>query len=78
MAAPGPLYRSAVGSPLLADQALYGRIGSEAEARTLVDRIVVPVRSGRAWPAMAGQVCRIVAIEGPQVVDFNAWNPNRG
>ena len=22
----------------------------------------------------AGQVCRIVAIEGPQVVDFNAWN----
>ncbi len=22
----------------------------------------------------AGQTCRIVAIEGPQVVDFNAWN----
>jgi uncharacterized protein YcgI (DUF1989 family) len=22
----------------------------------------------------AGQVCRIVEIEGPQVVDFNAWN----
>jgi hypothetical protein len=22
----------------------------------------------------AGQLCRIVAVEGPQVVDFNAWN----
>lgn len=22
----------------------------------------------------AGQVCRIIAMEGPQVVDFNAWN----
>jgi uncharacterized protein YcgI (DUF1989 family) len=22
----------------------------------------------------AGQVCRVVAVEGPQVVDFNAWN----
>lgn len=22
----------------------------------------------------AGQICRIVATEGPQVVDFNAWN----
>jgi len=34
----------------------------------------VPMRSGKAWSVLAGQVCRIVAVEGPQVVDFNAWN----
>jgi len=74
MAVPGPLYRASAGSPLLADAGLYGRIGREVEARTLVDRIVVTVRSGRAWPVLAGQICRIVAVDGPQVVDFNAWN----
>lgn len=74
MASSGSLYRASVSSPLLADPTFYGRIGREAEARTLIDRIIVPVRSGRAWPVMARQVCRIIAIEGPQVVDFNAWN----
>ena len=34
----------------------------------------MPIRSGYAWPVRAGQVCRVVAVEGPQVVDFNAWN----
>src|SRR4029077_11936146 len=71
---PGPLYRASVGSPLHPDPTFYGRIGREHEARSLIDRIIVPVRSGRAWPVTAGQVCRIVAIDGPQVVDFNAWN----
>ena len=74
MASPGPLYRASVGSPLRADPAFYGRIGREEEARQLIDRIVVPARSGRAWPVMAGQVCRVVVIEGPQVVDLNVWN----
>jgi uncharacterized protein YcgI (DUF1989 family) len=74
MASPGPLYRTSVGSPLHADTAFYGRIAREEYARTLVDRIVVAVRSGRAWPVLAGQVCRIIAVEGPQVVDFNVWN----
>ena len=32
------------------------------------------MRSGRAWPVRAGQLFRIVAVEGPQVADFNAWN----
>ena len=74
MASPGPLYRATVGSPLLADPTLYDLIGHETAARTLIDRTIVPVRSGRAWPVMAGHVCRLVAIEGPQVVDFNAWD----
>jgi uncharacterized protein YcgI (DUF1989 family) len=71
---PAPLYEPITGSPLLVDRALYRSIADEVERRTLVDKFVVPPRSGRAWPAAAGQVCRIVAVEGPQVVDFNAWN----
>ncbi len=73
---PNPLYDSAADSPLTVDKTLYGRLGSSIERRTVVEKFVVPVRSGKAWPVMAGQICRIVAIEGPQVVDFNAWNLN--
>src|SRR5262249_8235307 len=68
---PSPLYDPKFGSPLLVDQPLYGRLGNEVERRSLVDSFIVPIRSGKAWPALAGQVCRIVAVEGPQVVDFN-------
>src|SRR5262245_59194722 len=71
---PSPLYEPKFGSPLLADQSLYGRLGGEVERRSLVDSCIVPIRSGKAWPVLAGQICRIVAVEGPQVVDFNAWN----
>ena len=35
---------------------------------------MVPIRSGRAWPVKAGQLCRIVVVEGPQVADLNLWN----
>jgi uncharacterized protein YcgI (DUF1989 family) len=71
---PTPLYESTAATPLTAPRALYERIASSAERRTLVETFVVSPRSGKAWPVKAGQVCRIVAIEGPQVVDFNAWN----
>jgi uncharacterized protein YcgI (DUF1989 family) len=53
---------------------LYKRLAARREDRTLVESFVVRARSGRAWPVKAGQICRIVAIEGPQVVDFNCWN----
>jgi uncharacterized protein YcgI (DUF1989 family) len=56
------------------DRAFYGRLAAETGGRQLVEQFVVPIRSGRAWPVRAGQLCRIVAVEGPQVVDFNAWN----
>jgi uncharacterized protein YcgI (DUF1989 family) len=69
---PKPLYEPSFGSALLVDQTFYGRLGREVDCRTLVDRFIVPIRSGKAWPVQAGQICRIVAIEGPQVVDFNA------
>ncbi len=61
---------------LAIDKAFYGRIAEATGQRKLVEQIVVPIRSGRAWPVRQGQVCRLVAIEGPQVADFNAWNLN--
>src|SRR5215216_4487471 len=59
---------------LTIDRELYARIGEATDRRKLVEQIVVPIRTGRAWRVRAGQVSRVVAIEGPQVCDFNAWN----
>lgn len=70
---PQPAYRTSVGGSLGVDRAFYARI-ADLPGRREVDRFVVPIRSGRAWPVRAGQVCRVVAIDGPQVGDFNAWN----
>ena len=55
------------------DRAFYQRLG-ETTRRTLVQKTIVPIRTGHAWPVRAGQLCRVVAVEGPQVCDFNAWN----
>ena len=74
MAKPRVIYEAKPGSPLDVDRAFYGRLARETHGRTLVDRFVVPRRSGRAWPVRAGQLFRIVAVEGPQVADLNLWN----
>src|SRR5947208_16569242 len=71
---PKPLYEASRDSPLTVAQAFYERLANAVEERHLEENFIVPVRSGKAWPVKAGQICRIVAIEGPQVVDFNAWN----
>ena len=76
MPAPRVIYQPKPGSPIDVDRELYGRLGQDAHSRTLVDQFVVPIRSGRAWPVLAGQICRIVVVEGAQVADFNAWNLN--
>ncbi len=65
---------SASGGPLDLDREFYGRLARETGRRSLVEKFVVPIRSGKAWPVRAGQLCRIVVIEGPQVADFNCWN----
>jgi len=52
----------------------YARLAPDAGTRTLVDRFVIPRRSGRAWPVRAGQIFRILALEGPQVADLNVWS----
>jgi len=56
------------------DTDLYLRIGRETTRRTSVHRHVVPIRTGYAWPVRAGQVVRLVTIEGPQVCDLNLWS----
>ena len=76
MPTPRVIYQPKAGSPIDVDREFYGRLGQDTESRTPVERFVVPIRSGRAWPVLAGQVCRIVVVEGAQVADFNAWNLN--
>ena len=76
MPAPRVIYQPKPGSPIDVDREFYGRLGRDTDSRSLVEQFVVPIRSGRAWPVLAGQICRIVVVEGAQVADFNAWNLN--
>jgi uncharacterized protein YcgI (DUF1989 family) len=69
-----PIYQASKGSALDVDRAFYQQIASAQERRTLTEKLVVPIRSGRAWRVPAGHVFRIVTIEGPQVGDLNIWN----
>ena len=74
MPKPRVIYVPTPGSPIDVDRDFYGRLARETDSRSQVESFVVPIRSGRAWPVLAGQLCRIVVVEGPQVADFNAWN----
>jgi len=74
MPEPRVCYERKSGTPIDVDRKFYGRLAERTDQRTLVDRFIVPIRSGKAWPVRAGQLCRIVVVEGPQVADFNAWN----
>src|SRR5438034_277117 len=74
MAQPHVIYQAKPGSALEVNRAFYTRLAPDAGKRTLVERFVIPRRSGRAWPVRAGQIFRIVAVEGPQVADLNVWN----
>jgi uncharacterized protein YcgI (DUF1989 family) len=71
---PQPAYLQSINSPLVVDRELYGRLAEQIDSRSLVEEFVIPIRSGRAWTMRAGQLCRIVAIDGPQVGDLNLWN----
>jgi len=64
---------STPGGPLDVDRKFCDRLARETDERSLVERLVVPIRSGKAWSVRAGQLCRIIVIEGPQVADFNCW-----
>ncbi|HEX6445489.1 MAG TPA: urea carboxylase-associated family protein [Streptosporangiales bacterium] len=72
MKPPTPAYRATRGGPLDVDRAFYDRVA--AAERTPAQALTVPPRSGRAWEVRAGQVFRIVEVEGPQVGDLNLWN----
>ena len=74
MPKPRIIYDPKPGMPLYVDRELYGRFANDTKARTLDSKFVVPKRTGKAWPVKAGQICRVVLIEGPQVADLNMWN----
>lgn len=67
-----PAYRGTRGGPLDINREFYDRVAS-APGRALVEELTIPIRTARAWEVRAGQVCRIVAVDGPQVGDFNCW-----
>lgn len=50
--------------------------GLVAAKRKIIEEFVIPIRRGRAWVVPAGTICRITAVEGPQVGDLNLWNLN--
>ncbi|ODV83271.1 hypothetical protein CANARDRAFT_203416 [[Candida] arabinofermentans NRRL YB-2248] len=65
-------------SPLYANRELYdGIIKTDKNGeRELVEKFIIPIRSGKAWKVPKGYICRIITIEGPQVADLNIWNFN--
>lgn len=68
--APKPAYIANPGSALHADRELYSSIAQTASvpgARELVENLIVPERSGKAFVVKAGNVCRITTPKGPQV-----------
>ena len=67
-------YQASAGSALDVDKNLYRAIAGSIGSRRLVEKFVIPIRSGRAWKVPAGHVFRIVTVEGPQVADLNLWN----
>jgi len=44
------------------------------EALKLLDKFVIPKQSARAFEVRKSQILRVIAIEGPQVADLNAFN----
>ncbi len=74
MAKPYVIYSRMPDTPIDVDRAFYDRLARESEKREKISQFIIPARSGKAWPVLAGQICRIVVPEGPQVGDFNAWN----
>lgn len=68
-------YYQAPGSVLDVARDFYDRLAEATDARELVERFVIPIRSGRAWEVPAGDLCRVlISPEGPQCGDFNVWN----
>ena len=74
MGSPPAAYQPKAGSILDVDKAFYDRLAGRVDDRELVERFVIPIRSGRAWAIRAGWLCRIITREGPQVGDLNVWN----
>ncbi|MGH3502043.1 MAG: urea carboxylase-associated family protein [Nocardioidaceae bacterium] len=55
------------------DWELYQEI-ADPSGRTLARRLELRMGEGKAWPVVAGQVCRVTVRGGSQVGDLNLWN----
>jgi uncharacterized protein YcgI (DUF1989 family) len=64
------------------DAALTGSRYAETargQPRQLAQSFIIPARTGKAFPLMAGKIVRVSCVEGPQVADmivFNLHDPN--
>jgi uncharacterized protein YcgI (DUF1989 family) len=68
-------YQATAGGGATLDTDFYDRLADDVDGRELVERFVIPKRSGRAWEVSAGHLCRIlITDEGAQCGDFNVWN----
>jgi len=56
-------YQSKSGGPLDVNRNFYKHL-AESPNRKLVDKFIIPIRSGRAWEVPAAHLCRIIAITG--------------
>jgi uncharacterized protein YcgI (DUF1989 family) len=74
MGSPPSAYQPRTGGALDVDRAFYDRLAERTLGRELVERFVLPIRSGRAWEVPAAHLFRVIAPEGPQVGDLNVWN----
>ncbi|MGD8429151.1 MAG: DUF1989 domain-containing protein [Ectothiorhodospiraceae bacterium] len=74
MPSPSAAYQSSRGSALEVNRPFYERIAQATSRRRLTEEFTIPIRSGRAWHVPAGNVFRIITVEGPQVGDLNIWN----
>ncbi|KAL2435304.1 hypothetical protein ABEF95_015302 [Exophiala dermatitidis] len=72
MPEPHPAYLPTGDSVLSVDQKYYKKI--QKAPRELIETVLVPRRSGRAWKVPAKSIVRISTPEGPQVGDLNIWN----
>lgn len=73
MAFPPAAYQGSPGGALDVDRGFYRQL-AETSQRERIDAFVVPIRSGQAWKLPRGSLCRIIAVDGPQVGDLNIWN----
>jgi uncharacterized protein len=71
---PRASYVASGDSPLRPDLALGQRLAAGSAARSTVLDHLVPVRTGYAFTATAGQIVRFETVDGPQVVDLNLWS----
>lgn len=71
---PAAAYQAGEGGPLDVDTEFYNSVAVAENRHELVESFRIPVRSGQAWEVPAGHLCRIVAVDGPQVGDLNIWS----